>query len=168
VIVDRCVANGKPVIAGGPLFTTSHTEFPRIQHFVLGEAEDVVQQLVEDMQACAVRPCYEGGGRPDITRIPPPRWDLINLHDYVTMAVQFSRGCPYDCEFCDIVVMNGRVPRTKSPAQLITELEALLRHGWSGTVFIVDDNFIGDRKRTKALLRELVLWRDRTHPRVAF
>ncbi|HLA76737.1 MAG TPA: DUF4070 domain-containing protein [Vicinamibacteria bacterium] len=167
-IVDRCVANGKPVIAGGPLFTTGHAAFPRIQHFVLGEAEDVIQQLVEDMQAGAVRPCYQGAGRPDITRIPPPRWDLIDLRDYATMAVQFSRGCPYDCEFCDIVIMNGRVPRTKSPGQLIAELEALLCRGWTGMVFIVDDNFIGDRKRSKALLRELVRWRDRTHPRLGF
>ena len=114
-IVDRCVAHGTPVIAGGPLFTTSHAAFPRIQHFVLGEAEDVIPQLVEDMRAGVVRPCYEAAGRPDIAGTPPPRWDLIDLGDYVTMAVQFSRGCPYDCEFCDIVVMNGRVPRTKSP-----------------------------------------------------
>jgi radical SAM superfamily enzyme YgiQ (UPF0313 family) len=167
-VVDRCVANRKPVIAGGPLFTTGHAAFPRIQHFVLGEAEDVIPQLAEDMEARAVRPCYEGARRPDITRSPPPRWDLIDLHDYVTPAVQFSRGCPYDCEFCDIVVMNGRVPRTKSPGQLIAELEALLRRGWDGMVFIVDDNFIGDRKRTKALLQELVRWRDRTHPPVGF
>lgn len=117
-IVDRCAANGRPIIAGGPLFTAGHAEFPRIQHFVLGEAEDVIPRLVEDMEAHAVRPSYEGAGRPDVTRIPPPRWDLIDLHDYVTMAVQFSRGCPYDCEFCDIVAMNGRVPRTKSPDQL--------------------------------------------------
>ncbi len=167
-IVDRCVASGTPVIAGGPLFTTGHDAFPRIQHFVLGEAEDVIPQLVEDMQRRALRPCYEGAGRPDITRVPPPRWDLIRLRDYVTMAVQFSRGCPYDCEFCDIVVMNGRVPRTKTPAQLIAELEALLERGWTGMVFIVDDNFIGDRNRTKALLGELVQWRERTHAPVGF
>jgi len=167
-IVERCVANGKPVIAGGPLFTTGHAAFPRIQHFVLGEAEDVIQQLVADMEAGSVRPCYEAKGRPDITRIPAPRWDLIDLPDYVTMAVQFSRGCPYDCEFCDIVVMNGRVPRTKSPDQLIAELEALLQQGWRGMVFVVDDNFIGDRTRTKALLRELVLWRERTRPPLGF
>jgi radical SAM superfamily enzyme YgiQ (UPF0313 family) len=120
------------------------------------------------MQAGAVRPHYEAAGRPDITGTPPPRWDLIDLDDYVTMAVQFSRGCPYDCEFCDIVVMNGRIPRTKSPGQIIAELEALLRRGWSGMVFIVDDNFIGDRKRTKALLRELVRWRERTRSHVGF
>ena len=90
-------------------------------------------------------------GRPDITQTPVPRWDLINLRHYVTMAVQFSRGCPFDCEFCDIIVMNGRVPRTKTPAQLIAELEALRQRGWKDMVFIVDDNFIGDKRRTQGL-----------------
>jgi radical SAM superfamily enzyme YgiQ (UPF0313 family) len=167
-IVERCVACGKPVIAGGPLFTTGRAAFPRIQHFVVGEAEGVIPQLVEDMRAGAVRPCYEASGRPDVTRIPSPRWDLVRLDDYVAMAVQFSRGCPYDCEFCDIVAMNGRVPRTKAPGQLIVEIEALLARGWDGMIFVVDDNFIGDRARTKALLRELVRWRERTHPPVGF
>jgi radical SAM superfamily enzyme YgiQ (UPF0313 family) len=165
-IVARCAEAGKPIIAGGPLFTTSHTCFPGIPHFVLGEAEDVMAQLVDDMCAGSVRPLYEAPGRPDIGRVPPPRWDLIDRRRYQTMPVQFSRGCPYDCEFCDIVVMNGRVPRTKSPSQLIGEIEAL--RGWSGGVFIVDDNFIGDRKRTKALLRELVEWRARTGARNSF
>ena len=166
-IVERCAANGKPIIAGGPLFG-AQVGFPRIQHLVLGEAEDVIQMLIEDMEAGTVRPCYVGKGHPDLAATPPPRWDLIDVRDYVTMAIQFSRGCPYDCEFCDIVVMNGRVPRSKSPGQVIGELEALLRHGWDGMVFVVDDNFIGAKKRTKELLRELVLWRERTKPRVGF
>jgi radical SAM superfamily enzyme YgiQ (UPF0313 family) len=84
------------------------------------------------------------------------------------MAVQFSRGCPYDCEFCDIVVMNGRVPRTKRPEQLVAELEALRLAGWKDSVFVVDDNFIGDKKRTKALLREMIAWRERTNARMGF
>ena len=84
------------------------------------------------------------------------------------MAVQFSRGCPFDCEFCDIIVMNGRVPRTKTPAQLIAELEALRLRGWKDMVFIVDDNFIGDKKRTKELLREMIAWRERTRPGMGF
>jgi radical SAM superfamily enzyme YgiQ (UPF0313 family) len=167
-IAERCAAHGKPVVAGGPLFTTTHAAFPRIQHFVLGEAEEVIPQLVADMQAGTVRPRYQAPGRPDITRTPPPRFDLIDLDDYVTMAVQFSRGCPYDCEFCDIVVMNGRVPRTKSPGQLIAELEVLRLRGWGGMVFVVDDNFIGDRKRTRAFLAELVRWRERTRPHFGF
>jgi radical SAM superfamily enzyme YgiQ (UPF0313 family) len=168
VIVDRCAAAGKPVIAGGPLFTTGHETFPSIEHFVLGEAEEIMPQLVADMLAGTVRSHYSGATRPDITRLPVPRWDLVDARHYVTMAAQFSRGCPYDCEFCDIIIMNGRVPRTKAPAQLIAELEALHLQGWKDMVFIVDDNFIGDKHRTKALLRELIAWRQRVQPAMGF
>jgi len=167
-IVARCAAFQKPVIAGGPVFTTGHETFSSIQHFVLGEAEDVMPELVADMRAGTLRPQYCASDRPDITRVPTPRWDLIDPRHYVTMAVQFSRGCPYDCEFCDIIVMNGRVPRTKSPAQLIAELEALRLKGWKDMVFIVDDNFIGNKHRTKALLRKLIEWRERVHADMGF
>ena len=167
-IVARCSALKKPVIAGGPLFTTGHESFPEIQHFVLGEAEDLMPQLVADLRAGMLQPLYRSTERPDMTRVPAPRWDLVNRSRYVTMAVQFSRGCPYDCEFCDIIIMNGREPRTKTPAQLIGELEALRRQGWKDMVFIVDDNFIGDKHRTKALLRELIAWRDRVQPGMGF
>ena len=154
---------GKPVIAGGPLFTTGHSAFLSIQHFVLGETEDLMPQLVEDLKRGTLRPI-----RPDIEHVPVPRWDLVKLKHYVTMAVQFSRGCPYDCEFCDIIIMNRRVPRTKTPAQLIAELESLRQRGWKDMVFIVDDNFIGDKRRTKELLRELIGWRDRTRAEMGF
>lgn len=167
-IVARCAAFGKPVIGGGPLFTTGHEAFPAIQHFVLGEAEELMPQLVADIRAGAVRPQYRAASRPDITQLPAPRWDLINPKLYVTMAVQFSRGCPYDCEFCDIIIMNGRVPRTKTPAQLIAELDGLRRKGWKDMVFIVDDNFIGDKQRTKALLRELIAWREQVQHGMGF
>ena len=167
-ILARCHALHKPVIAGGPLFTTGHENFPDIQHFVLGEAEEVMPQLVADLQAGALRRLYQAPNRPDVTRTPVPRWDLIERRHYVSMAVQFSRGCPYDCEFCDIIVMNGRVPRTKTPAQLIGELETLRQQGWKDMVFIVDDNFIGDKKRTKLLLREIIAWRERVRPSMGF
>jgi radical SAM superfamily enzyme YgiQ (UPF0313 family) len=167
-VAARCARMGKPVIAGGPLFTTMHDAFPSIEHFVLGEAEDVMAELVADMAAGVVRPRYEASDRPDITRVPAPRWDLIDFRHYQSMAVQFSRGCPYDCEFCDIVVMNGRVPRTKTPAQLIAEVEDLRTRGWREAVFVVDDNFIGDRKKTKVLLAELVSWRARTRTHINF
>ena len=167
-MVARCTTFKKRVIAGGPLFTTGHDAFPAIQHFVLGEAEDVMAQLVADMRAGTLQPQYSPTDRPDIKRVPAPRWDLIDFRHYVTMAVQFSRGCPYDCEFCDIIIMNGRVPRTKTPAQLIAELEALRLQGWKDMVFIVDDNFIGDKNRTKALLRELIAWRERVQPSMGF
>jgi radical SAM superfamily enzyme YgiQ (UPF0313 family) len=167
-IVARCAAFGKTVIAGGPLFTTGHEAFPEIQHFVLGEAEEIMPQVVADMQAGRLQSIYQASHRPDITRTPAPRWDLIKFRHYVTMSVQFSRGCPFDCEFCDIIVMNGRVPRTKTPEQLIAELDALRQRGWKNMVFIVDDNFIGNKARTKTLLHALIEWRKRTRTPIGF
>ncbi len=145
-IARRCAELGRPVIAGGPLFTTGHEEFAEIPHFVLGEAEEVIAELVADMRSSRVKPSYRGQGFPDLGSSPVPRWDLVDVRNYVTMPVQFSRGCPFDCEFCDIVAMYGRVPRTKSASQVIAELEALRRGGWRDMVFIVDDNFIGQKK----------------------
>lgn len=167
-LAARCVALGKTMIAGGPLFTTGHEAFPEIQHFVLGEAEEVMPRLIEDMQHARLQRVYKAVGWPNVEQTPVPRWDLVDLRHYVTMAVQFSRGCPFDCEFCDIIVMNGRVPRTKTPAQLVAELEALRQHGWKEMVFVVDDNFIGNRQRTRALLRALIEWRRRTRPSLGF
>jgi len=167
-IARRCAALGRRVIAGGPLFTTGHQDFPEIPHFVLGEAEDVMQGLVADLRRGTVKAQYRAAEFPDVNRTPVPRWDLIDLRQYVTMPVQFSRGCPFDCEFCDIVAMYGRVPRTKAPQQVIAELEALRRAGWRDMVFIVDDNFIGNKKRVRALLTALADWRSRTRPEIGF
>jgi radical SAM superfamily enzyme YgiQ (UPF0313 family) len=167
-IVARCEALGKHVIAGGPLFTTGHEAFPKINTFVLGEAEEVIQELVEDIENRSLKACYQAKGRPDIGQVPAPRWDLLDPKYYASMAVQFSRGCPYDCEFCDIIVMNGRIPRTKAPAQLVAELEGLRQRGWKDMVFIVDDNFIGNKKQTKALLREMIAWREKTRAKMGF
>lgn len=167
-IIARCHAHAKPVIAGGPLFTTGHEAFQNVRSFVLGEAEEIMPQLIQDLQCGQLQPFYRAHGRPDITQVPVPRWDLVQVKHYATMAVQFSRGCPFDCEFCDIIVMNGRVPRTKTPEQLVAELEALRRHGWKDMVFVVDDNFIGNKKDTKALLREIIEWRRRTGAKIGF
>jgi radical SAM superfamily enzyme YgiQ (UPF0313 family) len=167
-IARRCQALGKPIVAGGPLFTTGHEAFPEIPHFVLGEAEDIMPRLVADLRAGSLQPVYRAPNFPRLEQTPVPRYDLIRLRNYVTLAAQFSRGCPYDCEFCDIIVMNGRVPRTKSPAQFVAELEALRRAGWKDMVFVVDDNFIGNRPRTKALLRAMIEWRGRTRAAMGF
>jgi radical SAM superfamily enzyme YgiQ (UPF0313 family) len=167
-IIDRCLALDKYVIAGGPLFTTGHESFPKVQTFVLGEAEELMAQVVADLERGQLQRRYSASGRPDVSNVPVPRWDLIDPQHYATMAVQFSRGCPYDCEFCDIIVMNGRVPRTKTPAQLVAELDALQERGWKDMVFVVDDNFIGNKKLTKALLREMVEWRTRTRSKLGF
>lgn len=167
-VVARCRRLGKPVIAGGPLFTTGRERFPEIQHFVHGEAEDILPELVSDMRSGTLKPLYLRTQRPDVTRTPPPRWDLIRLNDYATMSLQFSRGCPFNCEFCDIIVMNGRVPRVKTPSQMIAELDSLVAAGWKGPVFIVDDNFIGHKVKAKALLREIIAWRGRRASRITF
>src|SRR5512135_703448 len=165
-LVERCRRLAKPIIAGGPLFSTGREAFPHIQHFVLGEAEDLMPQLVEDLRSGTLRAIYATPDRPDITRSPVPRWDLIDLRHYVTMAVQFSRGCPFDCEFCDIPGMNGHLPRTKTPTQLVAELEQLRLRGWKDMVFVVDDNFIGNKKQTKELLRQIIDWRARTGAKI--
>lgn len=167
-LVERCRRFSKPVIAGGPLFSTGREAFPGIDHFVLGEAENIMPQLVADMRAGTLRPTYAALERPDVSRSPVPRWDLIDLRHYVTMAVQFSRGCPFDCEFCDIPAISGHLPRTKTPGQLVAELEALRKAGWKQMVFVVDDNFIGNRRQTKALLHELIEWRARTRSPTGF
>lgn len=167
-LVDRCRSVAKPIIAGGPLFASGRDAFPHIPHFVVGEAEDLMPQLVSDLRSGTLKPLYSALRRPDITRTPVPRWDLIDLRQYVTMAVQFSRGCPFDCEFCDIPGMNGHTPRTKTAAQLIAELDQLRLRGWENMVFIVDDNFIGNKKHTKDLLRALIEWRASTRTSVGF
>ena len=167
-LLARCHARNKPVIAGGPLFTTSHTQFPAVRTVVLGEAETVMPALVADLSAGTLQPTYQAPTRPDIALTPVPRWDLINFNHYATMSVQLSRGCPFNCEFCDIIAMYGRVPRVKSPAQMIRELNALIDAGWRSSIFIVDDNFIGNKVKVKALLRELIVWREQRAVRIPF
>ncbi|MHC4910432.1 MAG: B12-binding domain-containing radical SAM protein [Planctomycetota bacterium] len=158
-VAARCAALRTPVIAGGPLFTTGHEQFPEIPHFVIGEAEGVISDLVSDMTRGTVRARYEAPGKPDLASTPIPRWDLVSFKDYVTAPVQFSRGCPFDCEFCDIPAMYGRTPRVKTPQQVIGELDVLIDAGWRESVFVVDDNFIGHKARAKSLLRALIAWR---------
>jgi radical SAM superfamily enzyme YgiQ (UPF0313 family) len=167
-LAERCHRLKTPLIAGGPVFATDHTSFPEIHHFVLGEAEDLMAELIEDMERGTVKFTYAAPARPDISRVPVPRWDLINLQNYLTMPVQFSRGCPFDCEFCDIIVMYGHLPRVKTTEQLIGELDALHEHGWQDMVFLVDDNFIGNKKAAKALIPAIIEWRKRTGSKIGF
>jgi uncharacterized protein DUF4070/radical SAM family protein len=121
----------------------------------------VMERLVRDLEARALQHTYQASGWPDVRNTPVPRWDLIRLDDYVTMPVQFSRGCPFDCEFCDITKLFGRVPRTKSNDQMVAELDALYALGWRGSVFLVDDNFIGNRREALRLLPAIADWQRR-------
>lgn len=167
-VACRCVDRGRTVVAGGPLFTTGHHRFPEIKHFVLGEAENIMPSLVDDMRSGNLEPVYHDPIKPDITTTPVPRWDLINLGHYADMPVQLSRGCPFDCEFCDIIVMYGRKPRVKTPDQMIRELDSLIHAGWRDSIFIVDDNFIGNKAKTRILLRRLVTWQQQRPVRISF
>jgi radical SAM superfamily enzyme YgiQ (UPF0313 family) len=159
-VVSRCKNLGVKTVAGGPLFTAGFEEFIGIDHFVLGEAEVTLSPFLEDLKKGSAQHIYRSDERPDISKTPIPLWSLIDMKQYSSMNLQYSRGCPFDCDFCDIVILNGRTPRTKSKEQLISELDALYAQGWRGGVFIVDDNFIGNKKKLKAeILPAFVDWR---------
>lgn len=157
-IIKRCKAQGKIVVAGGPAFTAQHQKFRGVDHFVLNEAEVTLPLFLHDLRKGRPKSIYSSAKRPDITKTPSPLWSLINFKDYVTMPLQYSRGCPFDCEFCDIVVMNGRFPRTKTPRQMVKEIQSLHDSGWRGPVFIVDDNLIGNKLNVKRMLPLLIEW----------
>lgn len=170
-IVRRCHALGRTVMGGGPLFGADPADpggLTGVDHVVVGEIEDLAGVLAADLAAGRPAPLYEADGFPDLTDAPPPRWDLLDLSRYATLSVQSCRGCPFDCEFCDVVALNGRVPRHKSPERFVAELEGLRRLGWRGPVFVVDDNFVGDRRRSRELLRAVIAWRRRTGTRITF
>ncbi len=157
-VVERCNRAGVPVVAGGPHPTTFHDDIPGVDHFVLGEAEEIFADFLRDLEAGTAKAIYRETRKPDVTRTPIPRFDLIDMKNYATMSVQFSRGCPFDCEFCDIIKLYGRVPRTKAPEQIVAELDSLYRLGWRGPVFMVDDNFIGNKRDAMMLLPAITEW----------
>lgn len=148
-VITKVKKIGKPIVAGGPLFSTGWEQFTHVDHLVLGEAETILPQLLDDIEKGRAKKIYSNREFPDIHRTPVPDWSLINLRKYNSMCIQYSRGCPFDCEFCDVVRLNGRNPRIKSREQIINELESLYNAGWRGGVFFVDDNFIGNRKKLK-------------------
>lgn len=159
-VIDRCKAAGLTVVAGGPLFTGEHGAFPGVDHFVLNEAEAALPLFLEDLARGNPQPMYTATVFPDIRRTPAPRWDLVDMKHYASMNIQFSRGCPFNCEFCSITSMFGRVPRTKTSDQLVSELDLLYGLGWRGAVFVVDDNFIGNARQLKEeVLPALIHWR---------
>ena len=157
-VVRLCRELGKVVVAGGPYPSSGHEGIQGVDHFVLNEAEVTLPPFLADFARGRARPVYRDTARPDIASTPPPRFDLVKQRRYSTMAVQYSRGCPHSCEFCDIVELFGRRPRTKGADQLLNELTLLYDSGWRGSVFVVDDNFIGNVKEVKALLPRLASW----------
>lgn len=167
-VIQKCKNLGVKMVAGGPLFSELHSEFPEVSHFLLNESEIIMPLFMEDLKKGTAQRIYDSQQRPDIKSVPIPKWDLINLDDYARMPLQFSRGCPFDCEFCNIVTLNGREPRAKDPDQFMKELNSLYDFGWRSSVFIVDDNFISHKVKTKELLKKLVKWRKEKHYKGTF
>ncbi|MCJ7473316.1 MAG: DUF4070 domain-containing protein [Actinobacteria bacterium] len=152
-VFDRVHEIGKTVIAGGSLFTTGCEEFSHIDTLVLGESEEIIPTLIKDMENNNLKKIYSMEEFPSIQKAPIPAWDLIDLSNYNSVCIQLSRGCPFNCEFCDVVHLNGRTPRIKSKEQIIAELDSIYKIGWRAGVFFVDDNFIGN----KAILKKEIL-----------
>ena len=159
-IIQRCKAAGVKVVAGGPLFTMEHEQFPDVDHFVLNEAEETLEPFLLDLAQGQVRRVYSSDKFPDIHQTPVPLWELVNFKHYSTISIQFSRGCPFNCDFCNITTLLGHYPRTKTAAQIIAELDGLYALGWRKSIFFVDDNFIGNKKYIKnEVLPALIEWR---------
>lgn len=159
-VIERCHERGVKVVAGGPLFTMEHENFPDVDHFVLNEAEETLAPFLRDLANGSPERVYASGEFPDIHQTPVPMWNLANLKHYDTISIQFSRGCPFDCDFCNITTLLGHRPRTKTAAQIIAELDSLYAMGWRKSIFFVDDNFIGNKKHIKTeVLPRLIEWR---------
>ncbi len=165
-VIDRCKALGVKVVAGGPLFTASHEEFGDVDHFVLNEAEITLPPFMEDIKKGKAERLYTSSQWADVRTTPVPLWDLVKMKKYASMNIQYSRGCPFDCEFCNITVLYGRIPRTKDTERVIAELDSLYVRGWKSGVFFVDDNFIGNKgKLKKEILPAIIEWMEKKkHP----
>ncbi len=159
-VIQRCKSAGAKVVAGGPLFTMEHEQFPDVDYFVLNEAEATLKPFLDDLEQGQAKRVYSSTEYPDIHQTPVPLWRLAKLKYYDSVSIQFSRGCPFSCDFCNVTAMLGHRPRTKTAEQIIAELESLYALGWRKSIFFVDDNFIGNKKQIKSeVLPALIEWR---------
>jgi radical SAM superfamily enzyme YgiQ (UPF0313 family) len=159
-VVERCHAAGKKIVAGGPLFTGEYERFPLIDHFILNEAELTLPPFLADLEQGRPQPVYASDDFADLSQTPIPQWELINMRQYDAMAIQFTRGCPFNCDFCNITALLGKRVRAKTAQQIVAELDALYALGWRRSIFFVDDNFIGNRRVLKeSVLPALIEWR---------
>ncbi|HUZ45847.1 MAG TPA: DUF4070 domain-containing protein [Terriglobia bacterium] len=164
-VIARCKERGLRTIVGGPIGSAQSPDTSGADCVVEGEAEELISQVAQDLESGSLRAHYKAPALPDLTHVPLPDLSLVNLKKYSAMAVQYSRGCPFTCEFCDIIEIYGRRPRTKTPEQVCAEFDQIYNLGWRGRVFLVDDNFIGNKKNVRKLLPVLVKWmRDHKYP----
>ncbi|MFO7987297.1 MAG: B12-binding domain-containing radical SAM protein [Desulfatiglandaceae bacterium] len=158
-IIARCREAGLRIVAGGPLFTSEHDQFEDVDHFVLNEAELTLPPFLADLAKGCAKHVYETTEYCDIRTTPAPKWELTDVKNYASMDIQFSRGCPFNCEFCNVTALFGHRVRFKTADQIIAELDRLYDMGWRGQVFFVDDNFIGNKAYLKShLLPALIEW----------
>ena len=160
-VIALCKAHGKRIVVGGPYASASAEQLPEADHIFIGEAETTLPEFVHDLELGIARRIYKAAERPALTLTPVPNFRLAELERYSAMSIQYSRGCPFNCEFCDIIEIYGRVPRTKTNEQMMLELDALYAAGWRGPLFIVDDNFIGNKKNVRKMLPDLCEWMER-------
>ncbi|MDD4873129.1 MAG: radical SAM protein, partial [Kiritimatiellae bacterium] len=159
-IISRCKEAGVKVVAGGPLFTIEHEQFPEIDHLVLNEAELTLPLFLADLAAGQPKRLYSSTEYHDITQTPVPLWEAANFRHYATMSIQYSRGCPFNCDFCNVTALLGHRVRIKTTVQVLAELDSLYQHGWRENIFFVDDNFIGNKHVLKTdLLPAIIEWR---------
>ncbi|MDA3896426.1 MAG: B12-binding domain-containing radical SAM protein [Desulfobacteraceae bacterium] len=159
-IINRCIALNLKVVAGGPLFTSEPDEFLDVDHLVLDEAERTFPVFLSDLQNGYPKKVYRAPSFCDLCDTPVPSWDLVKMKRYASMSIQFSRGCPFNCEFCNVTALFGHRPRLKEPQQVIAELDCIYAAGWRSSIFFVDDNFIGNKGYLKThLLPALIEWR---------
>src|SRR3972149_2464782 len=160
-VAERCKAAGLKVVAGGPLFTIEHEPFDDVgDHFVLNEGELTLPPFLDDLAHGRAQHLYTTTDYPDIQQTPIPQWGLLDLKRYATINIQYSRGCPFNCDFCNVTALLGHRPRIKTAAQIIAELDGIYQLGWRGNIFIVDDNLIGNKRSLKTeLLPALIEWR---------
>jgi radical SAM superfamily enzyme YgiQ (UPF0313 family) len=165
-VIARCKAAGVRIVAGGPLFTTEYETYGDVDHLVLNEAEITLPRFLEDFQKGVAGHFYTTDQWADLGQTPIPLWRLVNMKHYASINIQYSRGCPFNCEFCDITLLCGRIPRTKDKEQVLRELDSVYAYGFRGQVFFVDDNFIGNKKKLKGdILPAIVEWMERKkHP----
>jgi radical SAM superfamily enzyme YgiQ (UPF0313 family) len=164
-VIDRCKRLGRKVAVGGPFVTTGAEHVPDADYIFLGEAETTLPEFLRDLELGVPQHLYQAGDKPDLTRTPVPDFKLVDMRHYSSMAIQYSRGCPFNCEFCDIIEIYGRAPRTKANQQMMAELDALYDAGWRGPLFIVDDNFIGNKRNVRLMMPDLCEWMERhKHP----